>query len=42
METPLISVIIPNYNHAPFLDERIQRLLSSSSVSSVEMYAYAG
>lgn len=27
MESPLISVIIPNFNHARFLDERIQSVL---------------
>lgn len=27
MNTPLVSVIIPNYNHASFLDERIQSVL---------------
>lgn len=30
MNTPLISVIIPNYNHARFLDERIQSVLNQT------------
>ena len=30
MYTPLISVIIPNYNHAHFLDERIQSVLNQT------------
>lgn len=30
MNTPLISVIIPNYNHAIFLDERIQSVLNQT------------
>ena len=27
---PLVSVIIPNYNHAPFLKERIDSVLNQS------------
>lgn len=27
---PLVSVIIPNYNHARFLDERIQSVLNQT------------
>ena len=30
MESPLVSVIIPNYNHARFLDERIQSILNQT------------
>lgn len=30
METPLVSVIIPNYNHARFLDERIHSVLNQT------------
>lgn len=30
MKTPLVSVIIPNYNHAQFLDERIQSVLNQT------------
>lgn len=30
MATPLISVIIPNYNHARYLDERIQSVLNQT------------
>ncbi len=30
MKTPLVSVIIPNYNHARFLDERIQSVLNQT------------
>lgn len=28
--SPFVSVIIPNYNHAPFLDERIQSVLDQT------------
>ena len=28
--TPLVSVIIPNYNHASFLDERIESVLNQT------------
>lgn len=28
MKHPLVSIIIPNYNHAPFLDERINSILN--------------
>ena len=30
MERPYVSVIIPNFNHAPFLDERIHSILNQS------------
>lgn len=30
MNTPLVSVIIPNYNHARFLDERLQSVLNQT------------
>ena len=30
MNNPLVSVIIPNYNHARFLDERIQSILNQT------------
>lgn len=30
MNNPLVSVIIPNYNHAKFLDERIQSILNQT------------
>ena len=30
MKHPLVSVIVPNYNHAPFLDERINSILNQS------------
>lgn len=30
METPLVSIIIPNYNHARFLDSRIQSVLNQT------------
>lgn len=30
MKNPLVSVIIPNYNHARFLDERIQTVLNQT------------
>lgn len=30
MNNPLVSVIIPNYNHAQFLDERIQTVLNQT------------
>ncbi len=30
MNTPIVSVIIPNYNHAQYLDERIQSILNQT------------
>lgn len=30
MDNPLVSIIIPNYNHAKFLDERIQSVLNQT------------
>lgn len=30
MNTPKVSVIIPNYNHAPYLDARIQSILNQT------------
>ena len=30
MKHPLVSVIVPNYNHAPFLEERINSILNQS------------
>ena len=30
MTPPLVSVIIPNYNHAPYLDERIRSIAGQS------------
>mgnify|MGYP000828465260 CR=1 FL=1 len=29
-ETPFFSVIIPNYNHAPYLHERIDSVLNQT------------
>lgn len=28
--SPIVSIIIPNYNHAPYLDERIQSILNQT------------
>ena len=30
MNSPLVSVILPNYNHAKYLDERIQSILNQT------------
>lgn len=30
MNTPLVSVIVPNYNHARFLDERMESILGQT------------
>lgn len=30
MNNPLVSIIIPNYNHSQFLDERIQSVLNQT------------
>ena len=30
MRNPLITVILPNYNHAPFLEERLQSILNQT------------
>ena len=30
MNNPLVSIIIPNYNHSLFLDERIQSVLNQT------------
>lgn len=36
MKTPLISVIIPNYNHAPFLKQRIESVINQT-YSNIEV-----
>jgi glycosyltransferase involved in cell wall biosynthesis len=28
--SPLISIIVPNYNHAPYLEKRIESILSQT------------
>lgn len=30
LESPLVSIIVPNYNHAPFLQQRIESILNQS------------